>query len=61
MLKTKQILVRGIVLVGCVLNIVGCGQTGSLYLPAREPANTAHPSAPGKPGNPEIVPASAEN
>jgi predicted small lipoprotein YifL len=61
MLKTKQILVRGIVLAGCVLNIVGCGQTGALYLPAQEPANTAHPSAPGQPKSPAALPSSAAN
>jgi predicted small lipoprotein YifL len=61
MLKTKQILVRGIVLAGCVLNIVGCGQTGSLYLPARNVSNTTHSPTPGKPELPATTPPSETN
>jgi predicted small lipoprotein YifL len=52
MLKTKQILVRVIALAGCALNIVGCGQTGSLYLPAPDAAITTQPSAQVKPAVP---------
>ena len=35
MLRTKQILVRTLVLGVGVFNLVACGQTGSLYLPTR--------------------------
>jgi len=44
MLKANQILVSVIALGAAVLNLAGCGQTGSLYLPERsapKPASTA--------------------
>jgi len=35
MLITKQILVSALILGAGVLNLSGCGQTGPLYLPAK--------------------------
>ncbi|MCF8156147.1 MAG: lipoprotein [Rhodoferax sp.] len=42
MLISKQILVSALILSASVASLTGCGQTGSLYLPAPSaPANTA--------------------
>jgi len=43
MLIAKQILVRALVLGACMSTLVGCGQTGSLYLP--QTPNPAKPTA----------------
>jgi predicted small lipoprotein YifL len=41
MLSSKQILASALVLVASMTSLTGCGQTGSLYMPApKAPANT---------------------
>jgi predicted small lipoprotein YifL len=50
MLYPKQILVSTLILGAGVLNLVGCGQTGALYLPP--PAATTKPAVPSSSGTP---------
>nr|WP_315490424.1 lipoprotein [uncultured Rhodoferax sp.] len=46
MLIAKQILVRALVLGGCMSILGGCGQTGSLYLPPAPKPTKPAASAP---------------
>ncbi len=46
MLKAAQILVRPLALALSVLTVAACGQTGSLYLPAKSAARSASSTAP---------------
>ncbi|MFZ2308647.1 MAG: lipoprotein [Rhodoferax sp.] len=45
MLNAKQILVTALVLATGVVGLTGCGQTGSLYLPARPATPASAPAA----------------
>ncbi|MEO7107990.1 MAG: lipoprotein [Rhodoferax sp.] len=45
----KQILVSALVLGACTSTLVGCGQTGSLYLPAKPTAPAPSKSAANAP------------
>jgi predicted small lipoprotein YifL len=45
MLVSKQILVTALVLVAGATSLTGCGQTGSLYMPAPQTPTKTTPSA----------------
>ncbi|MFM6991264.1 MAG: LPS translocon maturation chaperone LptM [Rhodoferax sp.] len=58
MLKAAQILVRHLALALSVLTVAACGQTGSLYLPAKSSPRTppATASAPNVATTPNTAP-----